>query len=207
MPQLNKSQFLQFVLTSVAAAGELNPAEVEKQVDQLLTLVPHLAGDRKVILDATLANIITSIGRAETLVDDSENVAWLTPETGKNWIHWRWLEAYLRTEIRRPAQVMKELDKSTNEVIDQLGYPLRPGIWDRRGLVVGHVQSTTLVLSRSLDTRATILWVFRVGHRCRCRLKSTMPTIGYPRGITRRTLFLPTFHPVFARRFVAFCSP
>jgi hypothetical protein len=153
---LTKEQFLQFALASIAAAGVQDPAEVEKQLDQLMTLVPHLAADRKAILDATLANIVTSVGRAETLVDDSEDVTWLTPESSKGWVHWQWLDAYLKAEIRRPAQVMKELDKSTNEVIDLLGNPLRDGIWDRRGLVVGHVQSGktqhyTALTAKALD--------------------------------------------------------
>lgn len=138
---MNKDQFLQFVLSSLATSGVLDPAEVEKQLDQLLVLVPHLAGDRKAILDATLEKIVTAVGRAETLVDDSEDVSWLEPETAKAWTHWRWLEAYLRTEVRRPTQVMKELDKSTHEVVNLIGNPRREGIWDRRGLVVGHVQS------------------------------------------------------------------
>lgn len=153
---LNKDQFFQFALASLASAGVLEPEKVEQQLDQLLTLAPHLAADRKAILDAALANIVTSVGRAETLVDDSENVSWLTPKSTEDWIHWRWLENYLTTEIRRPAQVMKELDKSTDEVIDLLGNPLRDGIWDRRGLVVGHVQSGktqhyTALTAKALD--------------------------------------------------------
>lgn len=153
---LTKEQFLRFALTSIATAGVQEPADVEMQLDQLLTLVPHLAADRKSILDATLASIVTSVGRAETLVDDSEDVSWLTPDTSKEWVHWQWLDAYLKAEIRRPAQVMKELDNSTNEVINLLGNPRRDGIWDIRGLVVGHVQSGktqhyTALTAKALD--------------------------------------------------------
>jgi hypothetical protein len=66
------------------------------------------------------------------------------------------LKAYLATEVRRPAQVMKELDESTSEVIDLLGDPKREGIWDRLGLVVGHVQSGktqhyTALVAKALD--------------------------------------------------------
>jgi hypothetical protein len=88
-----------------------------------------------------LSHVITSIGKSETLVDDEENVRWIHPATAEKWVHWPWLKKYLDSEVRRPLKVMNELDDSTNEVIDLLGDPKREGIWDRRGLVVGHVQS------------------------------------------------------------------
>jgi len=153
---LTKQEFLNFALAGIAARGIQAPEVVEVQLDELLSLAPHLKEHRQYLLDEALAHVVTAVGKCESMVDDDEDVRWLTAETPKTWVHWPWLKAYLATEVRRPAQVMKELDESTSEVIDLLGDPKREGIWDRRGLVVGHVQSGktqhyTALVAKALD--------------------------------------------------------
>src|SRR3546814_7333406 len=52
------------------------------------------------------------------------------------WQRYReWLERQLS------YKVVDALDASTDAILEQLEDPERKGIWDRRGLVVGHVQS------------------------------------------------------------------
>lgn len=153
---LTRQEFLNFALAGIAARGIQAPEMVEAQLDELLSLAPHLKEQRQYLLDEALAHVVTAVGKCETMVDDDEDVRWLTAEMPKTWVHWPWLKAYLATEVRRPAQVMKELDESTSEVIDLLGDPQREGIWDRRGLVVGHVQSGktqhyTALAAKALD--------------------------------------------------------
>ena len=137
----SKETLLKIALGTLAETGIQTPDAVEKTIDELLQYSPSLLKYRKQIIDEALSHVITSIGKSETLVDDEENVRWINPATADNWVHWPWLKKYLDSEVRRPLKVMNELDESTNEVIDLLGDPKREGIWDRRGLVVGHVQS------------------------------------------------------------------
>ena len=153
---LTREEFLNFALAGIAARGIQAPEKVAAQLDELLALAPQLKEHRQYLLDEALAHVVTSVGRYETMVDDDEEVRWLGPETAKQWVHWPWLKLYLAAEIRRPTQVMKELDDSTSEIIDLLGDPKREGIWDRRGLVVGHVQSGktqhyTALAAKALD--------------------------------------------------------
>lgn len=154
---LNREKFLAIVLASVAERGNPTPESVEAEVDELLSAVPHLAGERKLLVDEALTSIVTTVGKAETLVDrDEVEPPWLDAEATKGWSHWPWLKVYLSSEIRRPLQVLKELDASTDEVINLVGNPKREGIWDRRGLVVGHVQSGktehyTAVIAKAFD--------------------------------------------------------
>ena len=138
---ITKANLLNLALASLAETEIQSTEAVEKLIDDLLQLAPHLKTDRKQIIDDALSHIITSVGKSESMVDDDENVRWLNSSTSDTWIHWPWLKKYLDSEVRRPLKVMNELDESTNEVIDLLGDPKREGIWDRRGLVVGHVQS------------------------------------------------------------------
>jgi hypothetical protein len=153
---LSRQAFLNVALASIAAEGVPTPEIVEAQIDEMLVHAPHLKPERRSLIDEALTNIVVSVGRAETMVDNDEIERWMTPETGRDWVHWPWLKSYLAAEIRRPLQVMKELEESTTEVIDLLGDPKREGIWDRRGLVVGHVQSGktqhyTALVAKALD--------------------------------------------------------
>lgn len=40
-----------------------------------------------------------------------------------------------------PRQVLAELDNDTDRIVGLLENPKKPGLWDRRGMVIGHVQS------------------------------------------------------------------
>ena len=79
--------------------------------------------------------------RAERLHDGMRYriEAWLVSARKQGWRYWpryrEWLDA------RLPATVIDHMERSTNDVLGQLEDPLRPGAWDRRGLVVGSVQS------------------------------------------------------------------
>src|SRR5581483_8656076 len=105
---LTRQEFLNFALAGIAARGIQVPEMVEAQLDELLSLAPHLKEHRQYLLDEALAHVVTAVGKCETMVDDDEDVRWLTAEMPKTWVHWPWLKAYLATEVRRPAQVMKE---------------------------------------------------------------------------------------------------
>ncbi len=63
------------------------------------------------------------------------NESQLFPEGGF-WQNYRRL-----VEPKLPPNALRELDRSTGRIVDLLGDPNRDGPWDRRGLVIGHVQS------------------------------------------------------------------
>ena len=59
-------------------------------------------------------------------------------------IEWRFWDRYLRylqEEVRLPPLVLQRLDSTTLRILGKLEDPTRPGPWDRRGMVVGQVQS------------------------------------------------------------------
>ncbi len=152
---LTKEQFSEFFIKGLEAEGITTPADVAAKLDQYLAFGPHLKEHRGELLDIALARIVTTVGRAEELVDD-EKVRWLQKDTMASWMHWPWLSAYLKEFVRRPTRVMTELDESSTNLIDLLGNPNRPGLWERRGMVVGHVQSGktqhyTAVIAKALD--------------------------------------------------------
>jgi hypothetical protein len=57
------------------------------------------------------------------------------------WKFWERYEAFLEGRLNWPRSVVRRLDDVTDDILGRLEDPERPGAWDRRGLVVGRVQS------------------------------------------------------------------
>jgi hypothetical protein len=79
------------------------------------------------------------IGKVATLKDNTGHEDWLVAARKKDWLYWRRYRDYM--EPRLSDVVVDELEDSTDTILSLLEDPKREGVWDRRGLVVGHVQS------------------------------------------------------------------
>lgn len=79
------------------------------------------------------------IGQDTTLTDTTGHEAWLNAVRKKDWRYWPRYRDML--ERKMSATAVDALDKSTDHILGLMEDPGRSGPWDRRGLVVGHVQS------------------------------------------------------------------
>jgi hypothetical protein len=79
------------------------------------------------------------MGKSSTLVDFVGHYHWLTTARKQDWHYWRRYRAYQESKLA--AVVVDGLDEATDDILALLEDPLRTEPWDRRGLVVGHVQS------------------------------------------------------------------
>lgn len=79
------------------------------------------------------------IGQDSMLENIEGHVAWLVGERKKGWRYWPRYQGLI--ERKMPASAVDALDLSTDRILGMLEDPRREGAWDRRGLVVGHVQS------------------------------------------------------------------
>jgi hypothetical protein len=81
------------------------------------------------------------VGEASVLGDDRGHEDWLNRRRPE--VEWRFWNAYRRYLIanRMPLEVVNRLDAISDDIIGRLEWPLRPGAWDRRGMLVGQVQS------------------------------------------------------------------
>jgi hypothetical protein len=150
--------------------AEPTPAEVEAEVDRLLTgLFAGLQPYRQAIIDDVLKRIRVRVGVASVLLDDTDHIDWLSGVDRTHWKFWPRLERYLRrVDELEPAKVL-ELDRSTDRTLELFESPLREGRWDRRGLVVGHVQSGktshyTALAAKALDAGYQIIIVLAGVH-------------------------------------------
>lgn len=79
------------------------------------------------------------VGKETLLENSQDHIAWLNSERKQNWLYWaRYRQMMERTWA--PASI-QALEDTTDRVLSLLEDPRRTGTWDRRGLVVGHVQS------------------------------------------------------------------
>ncbi|MFI0826697.1 Z1 domain-containing protein [Streptomyces roseolus] len=67
---------------------------------------------------------------------------WLSDaKAERDWPFWDRYKRYLQTVRKLPPQVVRQLDRSTDDVLGELEDPQREGQWRRTGLVIGQVQS------------------------------------------------------------------
>ena len=89
------------------------------------------------------ANLNVVVGFGSTLTDDDGNHhPWLSDRRANiEWNFTRRYHRFLRERRGWALPTLQRTDDLTDSVLDLLEDPLRPGQWDRRGMVVGEVQS------------------------------------------------------------------
>lgn len=94
--------------------------------------------DEKDLFDLLIADFSVGKGEISSLSDNVE--PWLDNERANiNWELWgRYRQHMQKTN---PAFPISQLDDFTNKILDKCVNPKQEGAWDRRGMVVGHVQS------------------------------------------------------------------
>jgi len=122
--------------------SKITPTFIAQKVQLATTM---FAGDSAHIVDQSKA--VTTliqrfshwIGKSTTLKDDTDHFDWLTAARKRNWHYWRRYRDYLESKLS--DTVVDGLDEATDDILGLLEDPERTDAWDRRGLVVGHVQS------------------------------------------------------------------
>lgn len=79
------------------------------------------------------------IGQDTALSDTTGHEVWLGAARKKDWRYWPRYRDMLERQLSSTA--VDAVDVSTERILGLLEDPNRPEAWDRRGLVVGHVQS------------------------------------------------------------------
>ncbi len=131
-------------LIRLAAEKEQSPVTpemIEKVLTRLSVVVEDEFAliDREALVEELIRRSSRTMGDNATLSSGEDHVAWLNSDRKKGWKYWQRYWEYM--EARIPWTALDGLDIATDEVLSQLEDPTRDGAWDRRGLVVGHVQS------------------------------------------------------------------
>lgn len=125
------------------AAGE-EPVTTElivSKVDLALSLNPAWKEqiDRPKLIKELETRFSIWIGTESFLSGNDDHIPWLKAECKEGWRYWPRYRQWL--EPKWSSTAITSLDRVTDRIVGALEDPKRPGAWDRRGLVVGHVQS------------------------------------------------------------------
>ena len=143
-PQENMQRVVKFVQELLLDAGDLpaiTPSLIARQIDRVLAMMPGWAEglDREAVTDEMIRRFSLWIGQDAMLKSDVGHDAWLSTARKRDWRYWQRYREWLERGLSWKA--VEALDRSTDAILGLLEDPVRPGPWDRRGLVVGHVQS------------------------------------------------------------------
>lgn len=127
-----------------------------------------------------------AIGRA--LDNPDGHTPWLPDKRAQ--IEWKFWDRYYRLLSQRsglPLPIVNNLDTVTDQVLERLEEPQRVGSWDRRGLVVGSVQSGktgnyTGLICKALDAGYKIVIILAGMHnslRSQTQLRTDQGVIGF----------------------------
>ncbi len=134
-------KFVQELLLDLPDRTSVTPALISEKIDQVTAMMPTWGHglDRQAVTDELIRRFSLWVGDDATLSSETGHEAWLTAARKKQWLYWQRYREYLERKLSWKA--VDAADRSTDAVLGLLEDPMRPGPWDRRGLVVGHVQS------------------------------------------------------------------
>lgn len=118
----------------------LNRSDIESAVDQFALMLRSTGIDKEQLVSALEERFTIYAPGHGTLGSDHDHVPWLPTRRGE--VAWRYWDRYkLLLNERLPPSAIESIDKVSEDVLQRLEDPQRRGLWDRRGLVCGHVQS------------------------------------------------------------------
>lgn len=133
------------LILTMLGDGPTDDDTIAQTCDQILSMLAARGDnvpDRDLLIKEVQSKVIVWQEQSVSLDDRTGHLEWLASRSaGIDWQFWGRYRRYLETVQTLPPTVIGRLDDSTTRVLGKLEDPDRPGPWDRRGLVVGHVQS------------------------------------------------------------------
>jgi hypothetical protein len=125
---------------------EINVATVDairEKVQKIVDLFEFTdVNMEKVVRNIEVCINVSMGGVSGVIGDDADHIEWLQLKRPNiEWKYWDRYKHWLQFTNGLPQAVVDDLDDTTDLVLARLEDPARAGMWDRRGMVVGHVQS------------------------------------------------------------------
>lgn len=122
--------------------SKITPAYIAEKVQKVAEMFAGespFAVDQEKAVSTLIQRFSHWMGKATTLKDNTGHVDWLTAARKRDWHYWRRYRDFQESKLS--DTVVDGLDEATDDILALLEDPQRTDAWDRRGLVVGHVQS------------------------------------------------------------------
>ncbi|MFZ4699476.1 MAG: PD-(D/E)XK motif protein, partial [Candidatus Methylumidiphilus sp.] len=142
--ELNRQTVVKFVealLLKNKDRNSITPGTISEQIDRVVALNSDWGEglDRDWVTEELIRRFSLWVGQDTTLQNNEGHQAWLNTTRKQDWRYWQRYREWLEGTLSWKA--VDALDQSTDTILGLLEDPLREERWDRRGLVVGHVQS------------------------------------------------------------------
>jgi len=141
--------------------GEITPDTLREFIDRMKQAFPdEELNEEDLFKRLEAAHYVVIEGATRALDDDVDHEEWFNPSTNLPinrefaWSFWDHYREYLSRKKRWPSMVIEELDTVSSEILSRIEDPLRSGKWDRRGMVMGSVQSGKTANYTALITKA-----------------------------------------------------
>lgn len=133
--------FTQALISDEARGVPVTPALISEKIDRVLQLNPGWGEglNRDAIVDELIRRNSQWVGAEAILENNVGHVAWLNAARKQDWRYWQRYREWIEPRLSEVA--IDALDRTTDQILGLLEDPKREDPWDRRGLVVGHVQS------------------------------------------------------------------
>lgn len=126
--------------------GSLSIDDIKEAVEKALPLI--VIGEEQVEPGSLIAELqrdfTTIIDKPLTLTSGDEETwkPWVAKSKEEiRWGFWERYRQHLLQNANLPKPVVDATDEITDQTLNNLTDPRQPGYWDRRGMVVGHVQA------------------------------------------------------------------
>ena len=134
-------------LTLVMLKGtEITPDLIRDKVQLVLQMLQAEGTGDKIEAESLVREVESRcnvwIGRGTVLEMQEDHVVWLPDRRSQiDWHLWNRYRRYLEEEEFWGEQTVIRMDELTDQILERIEDPAREGAWDRRGMVVGQIQS------------------------------------------------------------------
>jgi hypothetical protein len=133
-------QAIRTIRTLLPATGSVTIEEIEAAVNTALAIPQYAEINRETLIREVQS--IYNIRLDDFRIIEARRVPWISDrKSSVAWNFWNRYRDYLAVEKNFSDTVINHLDRLTDRTLDGLFDPIVPGIIDKKGLVVGQVQS------------------------------------------------------------------
>jgi hypothetical protein len=163
-------------------------------VAMFITLYPEQPLDTEKLYREILSITNVYVANESKLEDVTDHLVWLPDRKSKiTWSFWNRYKYYLEDVKSYPPIVVTKLNGITDNILGSLEDPKRLGEWDRRGMVVGYVQSGktlnyTGLICKAVDAGYKLIIVMAGMHndlRSQTQLRLDEDFLGYDTRLSR----------------------
>ena len=157
-------KFVQEILLSEDDKLTITPTLILEKIELVVKMNPKwgIDLDREAVVEELIRRFSTWIGIDTVLTNPEGHKEWLKASRKTDWRYWQRYRELLERKLS--WKVVERIEISTNNILGFLEDPKREEAWDRRGLVVGHIQSGktgnyTALISKAADAGYKIIIV------------------------------------------------